>query len=351
MSDVRPDTAASPAAGTQKSPPLLEGPYIETDRTLRAHQARGVSICPASRQSPANGTCRRHPQSPAMGAAAFVLAALYVHSHGSTRVLPEKLDFRRPSTPAGVAKPGAARLPTHSTLGALRAGCDFSVMIARRRSVSSRARLGITHLPPNDRLCLAHPHARQRRSCSRTRSSRRTDGRTGHARTRASWSATCSCGTCRRSPGATWRSSRSRAGRACSPRWRYAGGRGCGSSGDRSAWCSCADYVHRVRAEVSGEPIHVIQWQGEPTRLWGGTTSRGWIGDADDVLELFWLLLTAVLAWARPCHDLMLENLLLRHQLAVLTPRLEPDRELGCAPGTSCSGCWLAAGMPAGATT
>ena len=31
------------------------------------------------------------------------------------------------------------------------------------------------------------------------------------------------------------------------------------------------------------------------------------------------LLLTTVLAWARPRHDLMLENLLLRHQLAVLT--------------------------------
>jgi hypothetical protein len=47
--------------------------------------------------------------------------------------------------------------------------------------------------------------------------------------------------------------------------------------------------------------------------------ARGWIGDADDVLELFWLLLTAVLAWARPRHDVVLENLLLRHQLAVLT--------------------------------
>jgi hypothetical protein len=47
--------------------------------------------------------------------------------------------------------------------------------------------------------------------------------------------------------------------------------------------------------------------------------ARGWIGDAEDVLELFWLLLTAVLAWARPRHDLVLENLLLGHQLAVLT--------------------------------
>jgi hypothetical protein len=37
------------------------------------------------------------------------------------------------------------------------------------------------------------------------------------------------------------------------------------------------------------------------------------------VLELPWLVLTAVLAWLRPRHDLVLENLLLRHQLAVLT--------------------------------
>jgi transposase InsO family protein len=37
------------------------------------------------------------------------------------------------------------------------------------------------------------------------------------------------------------------------------------------------------------------------------------------VLELLWLLLTTVLAWGRPRQDLVLENLLLRHQLAVLT--------------------------------
>src|ERR671926_148545 len=41
--------------------------------------------------------------------------------------------------------------------------------------------------------------------------------------------------------------------------------------------------------------------------------------DAEDVLELLWLLLTAVSAWARRRHDLVLENLLLRHQLAVLS--------------------------------
>jgi len=43
------------------------------------------------------------------------------------------------------------------------------------------------------------------------------------------------------------------------------------------------------------------------------------IGDAEGVLELLWLLLTTVLAWARPRQDLVAENLLLRHQLAVLT--------------------------------
>jgi hypothetical protein len=37
------------------------------------------------------------------------------------------------------------------------------------------------------------------------------------------------------------------------------------------------------------------------------------------VLELLSLLLTALHALARPRQDLVLENLLLRHQLAVLT--------------------------------
>ena len=39
---------------------------------------------------------------------------------------------------------------------------------------------------------------------------------------------------------------------------------------------------------------------------------------AQEVLELLWLILTTALAWVRPRHDLVLENLLLRHQLAVL---------------------------------
>ena len=37
------------------------------------------------------------------------------------------------------------------------------------------------------------------------------------------------------------------------------------------------------------------------------------------MLELLWLLIMTFLAWLRPRHDLVLENLLLRHQLAVLT--------------------------------
>jgi hypothetical protein len=40
----------------------------------------------------------------------------------------------------------------------------------------------------------------------------------------------------------------------------------------------------------------------------------------ESVLELLWLLVATVLAWVRPRQDLVLENLLLRHQLAVLTP-------------------------------
>jgi len=37
------------------------------------------------------------------------------------------------------------------------------------------------------------------------------------------------------------------------------------------------------------------------------------------VLELVWLQFVTVLTWVRPRQDLVLENLLLRHQLAVLT--------------------------------
>jgi hypothetical protein len=37
------------------------------------------------------------------------------------------------------------------------------------------------------------------------------------------------------------------------------------------------------------------------------------------MFEVLSFLLTAVLAWVRPRNDLVLENLLLRHQFAVLT--------------------------------
>ena len=37
------------------------------------------------------------------------------------------------------------------------------------------------------------------------------------------------------------------------------------------------------------------------------------------VPELLWLVFMAALAWLRPRQDLVAENLLLRHQLAVLT--------------------------------
>src|SRR5438270_13631090 len=49
------------------------------------------------------------------------------------------------------------------------------------------------------------------------------------------------------------------------------------------------------------------------------------MGDAEAMLELPWLVLMTVLAWARPRHELVAENLFLRHQLAVLT---RPTRDL-----------------------
>jgi hypothetical protein len=47
--------------------------------------------------------------------------------------------------------------------------------------------------------------------------------------------------------------------------------------------------------------------------------TRAQIRDADGVLELLWLLFTTVEAAAHSHQDLVLENLLLRHQLVVLT--------------------------------
>jgi hypothetical protein len=55
--------------------------------------------------------------------------------------------------------------------------------------------------------------------------------------------------------------------------------------------------------------------RSNPSRLWGGKPDAHEISDAEGVLELLWLLLTTVLTWARPRQDLVLENLLLCHQL------------------------------------
>ena len=78
--------------------------------------------------------------------------------------------------------------------------------------------------------------------------------------------------------------------------------------------------------------------------------TRAQISDADGVLELLWLLFTTVRAAARPHQDVVLENLLLRHQLAVLTRPTRSRPHAGFTPGTSCSGSWLAASVPAGAS-
>ena len=67
------------------------------------------------------------------------------------------------------------------------------------------------------------------------------------------------------------------------------------------------------------------------------------------MLELLWLLLTTILAWVHPRQDLVLENLLLRHQLAVLTrptrarPRPRPrlwDKLLWLLARCFCTGWW-----------
>ena len=77
--------------------------------------------------------------------------------------------------------------------------------------------------------------------------------------------------------------------------------------------------------------------------------TRAQISDAHGVLELLSLLFTTVQAVARPHQDLVVENLLLRHQLAVLTVQLDADRKLGFASGTSCCGFWLADSASVGA--
>ena len=82
----------------------------------------------------------------------------------------------------------------------------------------------------------------------------------------------------------------------------------------------------------------------------GQNLARAPISNLGCVLELLWLLLTTVLVWARPRHALVLETLLLRHQLAVLTRPTRADRVPVFMPGTGCSGLWRAGGVPAGAS-
>jgi hypothetical protein len=50
------------------------------------------------------------------------------------------------------------------------------------------------------------------------------------------------------------------------------------------------------------------------------------------VFELLWLLVTTVVVWVRPRQELVLENLRLCHQLAVLTrpTRTRPRARLRC---------------------
>src|SRR5438132_11604345 len=65
--------------------------------------------------------------------------------------------------------------------------------------------------------------------------------------------------------------------------------------------------------------------------LSGGKTPRGQKSAIlRNVRELLWLLIMTFLAWVCPRHDLVLENLLLRHQLAVLTrpTRTQPRARL-----------------------
>ncbi len=77
--------------------------------------------------------------------------------------------------------------------------------------------------------------------------------------------------------------------------------------------------------------------------------ARALISDANAVLELFRFLFATAQPAARPHQNLVVENLLLRHQLAVLTRSTRSHRGLGFASGTSCCGSSLAGSAPAGA--
>ena len=67
------------------------------------------------------------------------------------------------------------------------------------------------------------------------------------------------------------------------------------------------------------------------------------------VFELLSLLLTAVLAWVRPRQDLVIENLLLQRQLAVLTRPTRTRPRARLRTWDKLAGSWLTDGVPAGA--
>jgi hypothetical protein len=84
----------------------------------------------------------------------------------------------------------------------------------------------------------------------------------------------------------------------------------------------CRPHFGEVRSEMPG-------LLGCAPRAWCGTAKprTGPISDAQGMLELLWLLAMAVLAGLRPHQDLVLQNLLLRHQL--LASLLGPVRDGG----------------------
>ncbi len=167
--------------------------------------------------------------------------------------------------------------------------------------------------------------------------------------------------------------------------WRHAAACGLGSraaSVYRARACSKIATATVPSSSRTGAVAVVVDWSGSTARsvstrpnrgfarpvAWSAPNSEGrhrhscqsvvgrqnltraQISDAGGVLELLWLLFTSMRAAARPRQDLVLENLLLRHQLAVLLRQLEADHVLGFACGTSCCGSSRADSAPAGAS-
>jgi hypothetical protein len=89
----------------------------------------------------------------------------------------------------------------------------------------------------------------------------------------------------------------------------------------RHTRCIATEGLAPILRKAGVQPGTAVGWQN-PERVP--------IGDAYAMLDGLWLFLTAVQAAMRPRQDLVLENLLLRHQLAVLTrpTRLRPHARL-----------------------